>query len=141
MRIIKILCLFVSLLLTEKAFSQSMWKYFTADDFAARRKKVMEKIDDGILVLQGAELTEAYIKFRQDNNFYYLTGVEIPDAVLIINGKTKESLLLVPDNIPNDIKTEAFIKSGKEAATFNDKREVHFERQIARGIQPIRITN
>ena len=29
----------------------------------------------------------------------------------------------------------------KTAATFNDKREVHFERQIARGIQPIRITN
>jgi hypothetical protein len=53
------------------AFSQSMWKYFTADDFAARRNKVMEKIGDGILVLQGAELTEAYIKFRQDNNFYY----------------------------------------------------------------------
>jgi acyl-[acyl-carrier-protein] desaturase len=29
----------------------------------------------------------------------------------------------------------------KTAATFNDKREVHFERQIARGIEPIRITN
>jgi acyl-[acyl-carrier-protein] desaturase len=29
----------------------------------------------------------------------------------------------------------------KAAATFNDKREVHFERQIARGIAPIRITN
>jgi acyl-[acyl-carrier-protein] desaturase len=28
---------------------------------------------------------------------------------------------------------------GKEAATFNDKREIHFERQIARGIEPIRI--
>jgi acyl-[acyl-carrier-protein] desaturase len=30
-------------------------------------------------------------------------------------------------------------KIGKEAATFNDKREIHFERQIARGIEPIRI--
>ena len=29
----------------------------------------------------------------------------------------------------------------KAAAVFNDKREVHFERQIARGIAPIRITN
>jgi len=29
----------------------------------------------------------------------------------------------------------------KAAEVFNDKREVHFERQIARGIQPIRITN
>ena len=30
-------------------------------------------------------------------------------------------------------------KVGKEAATFNDKREIHFDRQIARGIEPIRI--
>jgi len=29
----------------------------------------------------------------------------------------------------------------KAAEVFNDKRETHFERQIARGIQPIRITN
>jgi acyl-[acyl-carrier-protein] desaturase len=30
-------------------------------------------------------------------------------------------------------------KAGHEAATFNDKREVHFERLIARGQNPIRI--
>jgi acyl-[acyl-carrier-protein] desaturase len=30
-------------------------------------------------------------------------------------------------------------KSAQEAATFNDKREVHFERLIARGQNPIRI--
>jgi acyl-[acyl-carrier-protein] desaturase len=28
----------------------------------------------------------------------------------------------------------------KAAEIFNDKREVHFERQIARGLEPIRIT-
>ena len=117
MRIIKLLCCLACLLVSEMAFSQTMWKYFTPDDFAARRNKVMEKIGDGILILQGAELTEGYIKFRQDNNFYYLTGVEVPDAVLIIDGKSKESVLLVPDKIPNDIKTEAMIKPGKEAAT------------------------
>ncbi len=116
MRKIKLAFCFALLLTTETAISQTMWKYFSPDDFAARRKKVMEQIGDGILVLQAAELPEAYVKFRQDNNFYYLTGVEIPDAVLIIDGKTKESILLVPDNIPNDIKTEAFIKPGKEAA-------------------------
>ena len=114
---IKILGFIMCMLLAETASSQTMWKYFTADDFAARRNKVMEKIGDGILILQGAELTEGYIKFRQDNNFYYLTGVEVPDAVLIIDGKSKESVLLVPDKIPNDIKTEAMIKPGKEAAT------------------------
>ncbi len=117
MRIIKLICCCALLLVTETAFTQNMWKYFSADDFAARRKKVMEKIGDGVAVLIGAELPEAYIKFRQDNNFYYLTGVEVPDAVLIIDGKSKESILLVPDNISNDIKTEAIIKPGKEAAT------------------------
>lgn len=116
MRSIKLLYCLVCLLVSEMSFSQTMWKYFTADDFAARRNKVMTQIGDGILILQAAELPEAYVKFRQDNNFYYLTGVEIPDAVLIINGKSKESLLLVPDKISNDIKTEAFIKPGKEAA-------------------------
>jgi Xaa-Pro aminopeptidase len=104
-----------------------MWKYFTADDFAARRNKVMAQIGDGILVLQGAELPEAYVKFRQDNNFYYLTGVEIPDAVLLINGKSKESVLFVPDNIPNDIKTEAIIKAGEQGAA-----EYKFTRVISK---------
>jgi acyl-[acyl-carrier-protein] desaturase len=34
----------------------------------------------------------------------------------------------------------AFLKNaGKEAATFNDKREVYFERLVARGQNPIRI--
>lgn len=113
---IKLLCCFTFLLLSEMASSQTMWKYFTADDFAARRNKVMAQIGDGILILQAAELPEAYVKFRQDNNFYYLTGVEIPDAVLIIDGKRKESTLLVPDVISNDIKAEAIIKAGEEAA-------------------------
>ena len=116
MRIIKLICCISFLLISEMASAQTMWKYFTADDFAARRNKVMAQIGDGILILQAAELPEAYVKFRQDNNFYYLTGVEIPDAVLIIDGKRKESTLLVPDVISNDIKAEAIIKPGEEAA-------------------------
>lgn len=116
MKTAKILCCFICVLFGQTAFSQTMWKYFSPEDFEARRNKVMAQIGDGILILQAAELPEAYVKFRQDNNFYYLTGVEIPDAVLIINGKSKESVLLVPDKISNDIKTEAFIKPGEEAA-------------------------
>lgn len=127
MKKIRIIGFLMAMLITQAAFSQTMWKYFTADDFAARRAKLMEKMGDGILILQAAELPEAYIKFRQDNNFYYLTGVEIPDAVLIINGKSKQSTLLVPDHIPNDIKAEAHIKPGSEAAS-----EYKFNRIISK---------
>jgi len=119
MRIIKFISCCALLLVTGPSFSQTMWKYFSPEDFEARRKKVMEKIGDGVLVLQAAEMTEAYIKFRQDNNFYYLTGVEVPDAVLILDGKRKESILLVPDVMSKDIKVEAHIKAGeKDAAAY-----------------------
>src|SRR6185369_4042035 len=91
----KLLILFITVVNTVCA--QDMWKYFSPDDFAKRRAKVMEKIGDGIVIMQGAELPEAYVKFRQDNNFYWLTGVEIPNAVLVLDGKEKRSVLFVPD--------------------------------------------
>jgi acyl-[acyl-carrier-protein] desaturase len=43
--------------------------------------------------------------------------------------------------VARDELTAFLEKSGKEAAIFNDKREVHFERLIARGQLPIRIQN
>src|ERR1700760_2686626 len=101
---------FILGLSTFAASAQNGSKYFTADDFAARRAKLMDQIGDGVAILQGAELPEAYVKFRQDNNFYYLSGVELPSAVLIINGKTKTSTLLVPETTSAEIKTEALIK-------------------------------
>lgn len=106
--------IFFSLL--QPVAAQTMWKYFTPEDFSQRRKKVMDKIGDGVAVLQGASLPEAYIKFRQDNNFYYLSGVETPDAVMIIDGRSKKSTLLVPDEVYKDIKQEARIKPGDSAA-------------------------
>ena len=96
--------------------AQTMWKYFSASDFAARRKKLMEKIDDGIAILEGASLPEGYVKFRQDNNFYYLSGVETPDAIMLIDGKNKKSILFIPDDVYKDVKQEARIKPGDSAA-------------------------
>ncbi|HVW95515.1 MAG TPA: Xaa-Pro peptidase family protein [Mucilaginibacter sp.] len=114
MKIIKLL--FVLALFSGTVSAQDMFKYFTADDFAARRTKLMDQIGDGVAILQGADLTEAYIKFRQDNNFYYLTGVEFPYCALIINGRTKTSTLFVPEGRFADIKDEALIRPGEDAA-------------------------
>lgn len=123
----QLLCALLFISAGQSAISQTMWKYFSADDFAARRKRLLEKIGDGIAVLQGAELPEGYIKFRQDNNFYYLSGVEVPDAVMLFDGKNKKSFLFVPDNIPNDIKEEAMFKPGADAA-----KEYKFDQVLSR---------
>jgi Xaa-Pro aminopeptidase len=71
--------------------------YFTdvlpPDEFAARRARVMTAIGDGVAVLHGAPEMAAEVAFRQNNQFFYLTGVEVPRAVLTIDGRTKQSTL------------------------------------------------
>ena len=66
------------------------------EEFAARRAKVFEKLGDGVAVLHGATETASYQKFRQSNQFYYLTGVAVPRAIVVLDGKTKSTTLYLP---------------------------------------------
>lgn len=65
------------------------------EEFSERRARVMQAIGDGVVVMQGATETAAYERFRQSNQFFYLTGVEVPRAILVIDGKAKRSTLYV----------------------------------------------
>ena len=76
------------------------------EEFAARRAKVLQKIGDGVAIIQGATETSAYEKFRQSNQFYYLTGVATPRAILAIDGRTKISTLYLPPNNPQMERSE-----------------------------------
>jgi Xaa-Pro aminopeptidase len=69
---------------------------FTPQEFAARRRAVMTAIGDGVAIISGAYDTATYTKFRQNAQFFYLTGVEVPRAMLIIDGRTKTSTLFLP---------------------------------------------
>ena len=65
---------------------------FDPSEYGARRAKLMEKIPDGVLVLLGATLPTGG-EFFQNTDMMYFTGVEIPNAVLIIDGRAKASTL------------------------------------------------
>lgn len=67
--------------------------YFEKSEYAERRKKLMEKIPDGVAIILGAQLRVTYNEHYQNNDFMYFTGVEIPNAILIIDGIKKESIL------------------------------------------------
>jgi len=67
--------------------------YFTKEEYKTRREKLMKLIPDGIAIILGAETRTDYRNFRQNNDFMYFTGVEIPDAFLIVDGMKKESTL------------------------------------------------
>jgi Xaa-Pro aminopeptidase len=64
--------------------------------FAARREALMKKIEKSVAALEGAPAPRAYIAFRQDNNFYYLTGVETPNALLLLDSVQNHTILFLP---------------------------------------------
>ena len=70
-----------------------------------RRKHVQQEIGQGVLVLFAAAPTlrnnDVTHEFRQDSDFYYLTGFDEPDAALVIaGGDTPRSVLLVSPRDP-----------------------------------------
>ena len=67
--------------------------FFSKAEYAARRSRMMEQIPDGVAVLWGATSTVSDRQFFQNNDFYYFTGVEVPNAALVIDGIRKESSL------------------------------------------------
>ncbi|ETO94491.1 Xaa-Pro aminopeptidase [Legionella oakridgensis] len=77
----------------------------TLKEYQARRQALAMKLPaDSIAIIPAAsELTrngDAHYRFRQDSDFYYLTGFNEPDALLcIISGKSGESILF---NRPRD---------------------------------------
>jgi Xaa-Pro aminopeptidase len=66
---------------------------FNKEEFAARRAKLFEQIGDGVAVVFADEQHVHAVKFRQAPDFYYLTGVEEPGAVLLLVGPSKQSFL------------------------------------------------
>ena len=68
-------------------------RWFEKEEYAARRQRLMDQIPDGIAILMGAQLAGGYMEYYQNNDFMYFSGVEIPNAILIIDGKNRESML------------------------------------------------
>jgi Xaa-Pro aminopeptidase len=71
-------------------------KPFNKAEFVARRARLFEKIPDGIAIIFGARGQHYPVKFRQAPDFYYLTGIEEPGAVLVLMGTTKSTFLFAP---------------------------------------------
>jgi Xaa-Pro aminopeptidase len=95
---------------------------FDKAEYAARRSGLMEKIPDGAAVFLGAATPAGDYEFRQGHDFLYFTGVEIPDAFLIVDGTRKESVLFFTmdektadgENIPLDLIRSAAAYTGIE---------------------------
>jgi Xaa-Pro aminopeptidase len=66
---------------------------FPPEEFVARRARVMAQIGEGVAIAQGTTERPGEQPLRQNNQFFYLTGVVEPRAILVIDGKAKRSTL------------------------------------------------
>jgi Xaa-Pro aminopeptidase len=92
----------LGLLLTPvRVCAQEGFSLFTTDfppeEFAARRAKIYDAIGEtGIALVQGAPSPAGYVRFRQSNEFYYLCGIEVPHAYLLLDGATRRATVYLP---------------------------------------------
>src|SRR4029453_17916925 len=68
---------------------------FPADEFASRRARGMERMGDPAALLKGPTERPGEQPLRQSNQFFYLTGVVEPRAIVVIDGRTKKTTLFL----------------------------------------------
>ena len=97
---IRVLCVLMLVLLPMKVATGADFQ----DDLKARRAHVMQELGpDSILIVWSAP-TRVYsndvdYEYRQDSNFYYLTGIDQEESILVLmpgNKERKEMLFVLP---------------------------------------------
>jgi Xaa-Pro aminopeptidase len=71
-------------------------KDFSAGELSARRAHVMKAMRNGVAVIAAATEVPGFDPIRQNNDFYYLTGVEVPHAYLTMDAGAGRSVLYLP---------------------------------------------
>jgi Xaa-Pro aminopeptidase len=96
---------------------------------AGRRAALLAKLEEGIVLVRGLPPPREYVPFRQDKVFWYLTGVESPDAALVMDVKAKTQILFLPKANPiaelwNGERWDTGDPWVKEATGFEDIRPI-----------------
>ncbi len=90
-----LILLFVPAMLTPLAAQPVFTDVFPPSEYAARRTRIMDQIGTGVAILQGTTERPGEQPLRQSNQFFYLTGVVEPRAILWMDGRTRRSVLFL----------------------------------------------
>jgi len=113
--------LWAFLLMPVTGMAQEGYPPFTTDfppeEFSARRAEVQKALgENGLALVQGAPSQPGYTRFRQSNEFYYLCGIEVPHAYLLIDGSTKRTSLYLPHRNEGRERSEGRMLAAEDAA-------------------------
>jgi Xaa-Pro aminopeptidase len=82
--------------------SAGLGRAFHAGRRAELRERLVAAGGSGVVIMRGLPETRDYTTFHQDKNFWYLTGVESPDATLVMDLDSERDILFLPE--PNPVK-------------------------------------
>lgn len=75
-------------------------KKFSKEFFTGNRRALISALPNSLIVISAhfalQESADLAFPFRQDSNFWYLTGINESDMVLVMDTKTNKSTLLLP---------------------------------------------
>lgn len=102
------------------------------------RKKLLSLFDDnqdGAVYIKGGELMYRYqtdyeFPFRQESNFWYLTGVDEPDYHMILDLKTQTYHLFAPKRDAQFAVWHGYVKSKEDINTLYEPDELHYENKL-----------
>lgn len=69
---------------------------YPAEEFDARRQRLASSLKSGLVVMFSATSEPPGLRFRQDNDFYYLTGSEDINAVMVMEVPSGATHIFVP---------------------------------------------
>lgn len=69
---------------------------YAPEEFTARRQRLAQALQRGTLLMFGATSPSPGLRFRQDNDFFYLTGNESLNAALIMDAASGDAHLFMP---------------------------------------------
>jgi Xaa-Pro aminopeptidase len=118
MRTTRLLLLLVMLAVLQSArtAAQHYQSDFPPDEFRARWARVFDRIgSDAVAVVQGASLATGFVVPRQSNTFYYLCGIETPNAYLLLDGRCRKATLYLPPRNEQLERSEGRVLSANDA--------------------------
>ncbi len=115
------LCLLTAAPATAQVDVPRFTESFTPQEFAQRRARVFDALGSGaVAVVQGAAAPRGYTRFRQTNEFFYLTGIEVPGAYLLLDGTTRRASLYLPHRNSGRERSEGKLLAAEDGGFVRD---------------------
>lgn len=110
------------------------------------REKLFSLFDDnqnGVVFIQGADIMYRYetdyeFPFRQESNFWYLTGVNEPECSLVFDLKKEEYHLFVPERDAQYAVWHGYVKTKEQYQEEYKPDHLHYQNDILRVLNELK---